>query len=108
MNCENILEWHSELDEDDDVGDGGGEDAGDGGLLNGEQTHAGDRAQALDLLQRLEPLLLNININIIVSIWLICRKPLEHWIQIVLPIRNQRQAKISLSIGWEGTEQHKC
>ena len=44
MNCENILEWHSELDEDDDVGDGGGEDAGDGDPLNGEQTHAGDRA----------------------------------------------------------------
>ena len=49
MNWENILEWHSELDEDDDVGD-----AGDGGPLNVEQTHAEDRAQPLDLLQRLE------------------------------------------------------
>ena len=51
MNWEkNILEWHSDLDKDDDVG----EDAGDGGPLNGEQTHAEDRAQPLDLLQRLK------------------------------------------------------
>ena len=37
VNCENILEWHTKLDEDDDEGDGSGEHAGDGGPLDGEQ-----------------------------------------------------------------------
>ena len=42
MNFESILECYSELDENDDVGDGSVKHAGDGGPLNGEQPHARD------------------------------------------------------------------
>ena len=43
--------WHPELDEDDDVGGGGGEHAGDGAPLYGEVAQAGQGAQSLHLLE---------------------------------------------------------
>ena len=51
MNFEKVLEWHSELDKDDDVGDGRGEHAGDGGPLECEQTQPFAVTQALEFLQ---------------------------------------------------------